>query len=44
MRKIGLLVWPLAALIGAITLTLATPSHNHSPYEPTGVSSSLVPS
>jgi hypothetical protein len=44
MRKLGLLVWPLAALLGAITITLTAPTHASSPLVQNGGSTSLLPS
>ena len=44
MKKIAILVWPLAALLGAITITMTAPSHASSPLVQTGGSTSLLPS
>jgi hypothetical protein len=44
MRKIGLLVWPLAALIGAISIVMTAPNHTSSPLVQSGTSTSLLPS
>ncbi len=43
MRKLGLLIWPLAALIGAVSIMVAAPTHT-SPLVQNGASTSLLPS
>lgn len=44
MRKISLLIWPLAALLGAITISLTAPTHSNNPLVAHGGSASLLPS
>ena len=44
MKKIGILIWPLAALIGAVSLMMTAPGHSSSVISQTGTSSSLLPS